>query len=157
MSTTRQIAVNRLKPPKARRPVLCRRHLKTGPLCPIPGRRRRSPPEAKANFAQPQSAQQKIGFVPSFCLASTPAGPEPVPPALEGRELQVLDSIGGLCGGSLANLKSSPSPPLRSGRSWPKRVRRVTRPGVPPRREIPLAPKRLPRNAYAPHPRPTIR
>jgi len=23
--------------------------------------------EAKANFAEPQSAQQKIGFVPSFC------------------------------------------------------------------------------------------
>ena len=44
------------------------------------------PPEAKANFAQPQSAQPKIGFVPSFCptpdAATHVPGPVPVPPAL---------------------------------------------------------------------------
>jgi hypothetical protein len=32
-----------------------------------PDHRLRIPPEAKANFVQPQSAQQQIGFVPSFC------------------------------------------------------------------------------------------
>ena len=47
-----------------------------------------APPEAKANFAQPQSAQQKIGFVPSICPtpdpAAVPKSPEPVSPASEG-------------------------------------------------------------------------
>jgi len=46
------------------------------------------PPEAKANFAQPQSAHQKIGFVPSFCPTPDPApvpkSPEPVSRAPEG-------------------------------------------------------------------------
>src|SRR5579863_9153832 len=32
------------------------------PQNPIPGHPWRPPPEAKANFVQPQSAQQKIGF-----------------------------------------------------------------------------------------------
>jgi hypothetical protein len=56
---------------------------------------REPPPEAKANFAQPQSAQQKIGFVPSFCPGGTrhvpfrrrsfPCQlPEPPPPARNG-------------------------------------------------------------------------
>jgi hypothetical protein len=35
----------------------------------------------KANFAQPQSNQQKIGFVPSFC--PIPASLRPKPPALD--------------------------------------------------------------------------
>jgi hypothetical protein len=35
------------------------------------------PPEAKANFAQPQSAQQTIGFVPSFCPIPDSHSPEP--------------------------------------------------------------------------------
>jgi hypothetical protein len=38
------------------------------------------PPEAKANFAQLQSIQQRIGFVPSFCPAPEPDSPEPAPP-----------------------------------------------------------------------------
>src|ERR1022692_493044 len=42
------------------------------------------PPEAKANFLQPQSAQQKIGFVPSFCPTPEPDGAEPLPLAPEG-------------------------------------------------------------------------
>ena len=44
------------------------------------------PSEAKANFAQPQSAQQKIGFVPSFC---------PTPHRLEAAQPQVREPIGG--------------------------------------------------------------
>jgi hypothetical protein len=40
-------------------------------------------PEAKANFVQPQSAQPEIGFVPSFCPAPDPDGPEPVPAAMD--------------------------------------------------------------------------
>jgi hypothetical protein len=41
------------------------------------------PPEAKANFAQLQSDQQKIGFVPSFCPTPEPAGDSPDPVPLE--------------------------------------------------------------------------
>ena len=36
------------------------------------------PPEAKPNSAQPQSTQQKIGFVPSFSPAPDSASPKPV-------------------------------------------------------------------------------
>src|SRR5258708_413224 len=41
-------------------------------------------PEAKANFVQPQSAQQKIGFVPSFCPTPDSDSPEPVPAPRRG-------------------------------------------------------------------------
>src|ERR1035441_7050279 len=41
------------------------------------------PQEAKANFAQPQSNQSKIGFVPSFCPTPEPAGDSPDPVPLE--------------------------------------------------------------------------
>jgi hypothetical protein len=40
------------------------------------------PPEAKPNSAQPQSAQQKIGFVPSFSPAPNSASPRPVQAAV---------------------------------------------------------------------------
>src|SRR5207302_10147886 len=40
------------------------------------------PPEAKPNSAQPQSAQQKIGFVPSFSPAPDSASPKPVQAAV---------------------------------------------------------------------------
>src|ERR1022692_2682169 len=43
---------------------------------------RRGTSEAKANFQQLQSAQQKIGFVPSFCLTRTQL-PRTVRPAVE--------------------------------------------------------------------------
>ncbi|HEV3197304.1 MAG TPA: hypothetical protein VGZ73_05340 [Bryobacteraceae bacterium] len=57
------------------------------------------PPEAKANFAQPQSAQQKIGFVPSFSPAPESASPKPVqaaPPktVAQPREWNVVDNGG---------------------------------------------------------------
>src|ERR1017187_5033795 len=48
----------------------------------IPAHHRGTPPEAKANFRQLQSAQQKIGFVPSFCLTRTQL-PRTVRPAVE--------------------------------------------------------------------------
>jgi len=40
------------------------------------------PPEAKPNSAEPQSAQQKIGFVPSFSPAPVSASPKPVQAAV---------------------------------------------------------------------------
>jgi hypothetical protein len=40
------------------------------------------PPEAKPNSAQPQSAHQNIGFVPSFSPAPDSGSPKPVPPAV---------------------------------------------------------------------------
>src|ERR1022692_2883805 len=120
MSTPRPIAANRLNPQRPAGPRSAAGKAaspcqlpQNRPSRPIPGHRRRPPPEAKANFVQPQSAQQKIGFVPSFCSAREAISPDPVPPALEGPELQVLESIGGLCRGSLVNLKSSPSPLFR--------------------------------------------
>src|ERR1022692_3786294 len=102
MSTPRPIAANRLNPQRPAGPRSAAGKAaspcqlpQNRPPCPIPGHRRRPPPEAKANFVQPQSAQQKIGFVPSFCPAPEAISPEPVPPALGGPELQVLESIGG--------------------------------------------------------------
>ena len=38
-----------------------------GPQLPLQIIACRTPPKAKANFVQPKSNQQKIGFVPSFC------------------------------------------------------------------------------------------
>jgi hypothetical protein len=121
------------------------------PPCPIPVHRRRPPPEAKANFVQPQSAQQKIGFVPSFCPAPEATSPEPVPPALEGPELQVPESIGELW------QRNPGKPQIQPLASFPQAagVTRngfgaFTRPGVPRRREVLLTPKGLPRNGYAP-------
>jgi hypothetical protein len=40
------------------------------------------PPEAKPNSAEPPSAQQTIGFVPSFSPAPDSASPKPVQPAV---------------------------------------------------------------------------
>jgi hypothetical protein len=57
------------------------------------------PPEAKPNSVQPQSVQQKIGFVPSFSPAPESASPKPVqaaPPktVAQPREWNVVDNGG---------------------------------------------------------------
>jgi hypothetical protein len=94
MSTRSQIAANRFNPkipatPRSadRQSCLPSQLPQIQPLCPIAGHRVGPPPEAKANFAQPQSSQQKIGFVPvrSFIsLYPAPPGmPQPLPPASE--------------------------------------------------------------------------
>ena len=79
--TNRRPTASTLKP---RRPALRRRQgrlpcqlTQNRPLCLPQVIACEPPPKAKANFVQPQSAQQKIGFVPSFCPTRAPIAPSP--------------------------------------------------------------------------------
>src|ERR1022692_2006881 len=91
MSTPKQIAANRLNAqgsvgPRSveGKPASRANSLKTDPCARSLVIAFEPPPEAKANFLQPQSAQQIIGFVPSFCPTPEPDGAEPLPLVPEG-------------------------------------------------------------------------
>src|ERR1022692_623971 len=91
MSTPKQIAANRLNAqrPAGPRPAQGKAAARASSLKTELYARSQvialePPPEAKANFLQPQSNQQKIGFVPSFCPTPEPDGAEPLPLAPEG-------------------------------------------------------------------------
>jgi hypothetical protein len=78
----------------------------------LPGEPSQKP---KANFAQPQSAQQKIGFVPSFCPT-----PELVPSPLDALSRRCRNPSGGRAEGASKTSKSSPSPLFRSRPELPE-------------------------------------
>jgi hypothetical protein len=78
----------------------------------LPGEPSQKP---KANFAQPQSAQQKIGFVPSFCPP-----PELVPSPLDALSRRCRNPSGGRAEGASKTSKSSPSPLFRSRPELPE-------------------------------------
>src|ERR1022692_3755826 len=125
MNTPRQIAANRLSPQRPAGPRSAAgkaaspcQFPQNRPPCPNLGSPE-PPPEAKANFVQPQSAQQKIGFVPSFCPAPDAISPEPVPPALEGPELQVLESIEG-CSSETSETSNPPPAPFPQRPEFPE-------------------------------------
>jgi hypothetical protein len=90
---------------------------------------------------------------PSFCLPRTPAGPEPVPPALEGPEvLESTGSTGRLCRGGKP--QSSPSPLSAAAGVTRNGFAEFTLPGASASRSSSHPPGSSPKRLHAPKPSP---
>ena len=102
-----------------------------GPQLPLQIIACRTPPKAKANFVQPKSNQQKIGFVPSFCPTRASLAPSPCRRRLEGTQPrvapQVREPIGEMHPGSLVHLIPGPRI-FRSARVTRNGLAEFTRP-----------------------------